>query len=116
MFEIKYVDFQNPFYQANAIHVFRLTVELFEYSSEDMATGIEAIDGIETKYSQDMLEYQLKTEDNYLLLKEDSGSLISEAYQTSVSEPIDNQDFDNLLTLEGILDFSERNPFGEIGA
>lgn len=116
LFEIKYVDFQNPFYQANAIHVFRLTVELFEYSSEDMATGIEAIDGIETKYSQDMLEYQLKTEDNYLLLKEDSGSLISEAYQTSVSEPIDNQDFDNLLTLEGILDFSERNPFGEIGA
>ena len=116
LFEIKYVDFQNPFYQANAIHVFRLTVELFEYSSEDMATGIEAIDGIETKYSQDMLEYQLKTEDNYLLLKEDSGSLISEAYQTSVSEPIDNQDFDNLLTLEGILDFSEGNPFGEVGA
>ena len=63
-----------------------------------------------------MLEYQIKTEDNYLLLKEDSGSLITEAYQTTVSEPIDNQDFDNLLTLEGILDFSERNPFGEIGA
>ena len=73
LFEIKYVDFQNPFYQANAIHVFRLTVELFEYSSEDIDTGIATIDAIETKYSQDMLEYQLKTEDNYLLLKEDSG-------------------------------------------
>ena len=116
LFEIKYVDFQNPFYQANQLHVFRLTVELFEYSSEDLNTGIAAIDGIETKYSQDMLEYQMMLEDGTLLLKEDSGSLINEAYQTSVSEPIDNQDFDSLITLEGILDFSERNPFGEIGA
>ena len=88
---------------------------MFEYSSEDLDTGIATIDAIETKYSQDMLEYQFKKEDGGLFLKEDGGSLITEAYQTSVSEPIDNADFDNLLTLEGILDFSESNPFGEIG-
>ena len=58
MFEIKYVDFQNPFYQAGQIYVFRLVCELFEYSSEDIDTGIAEIDAIETKYSQDMLEYQ----------------------------------------------------------
>jgi hypothetical protein len=115
LFEIKYVDFQNPFYQANQIYVFKLTCELFEYSSEDMDTGIADIDAIETKYSQDMLEYQFKLEDGGLLLKENNGSLITEAYQTTVSEPIDNADFDNLVTLEGILDFSESNPFGEIG-
>ena len=115
MFEIKYVDFQNPFYQAGQIYVFRLVCELFEYSSEDIDTGIAEIDAIETKYSQDMLEYQFKLESGDLLLKEDTGSLITEAYQTTVSEPIDNADFDNLLTLEGILDFSETNPFGEIG-
>ena len=80
-----------------------------------MDTGIATIDSIETKYSQDMLEYQFKKEDGGLFLKEDSGSLITEAYQTSVSEPIDNADFDNLLMTEGILDFSESNPFGEIG-
>jgi len=115
MFEIKYVDFQNPFYQAGQIYVFRLVCELFEYSSEDIDTGIAEIDAIETKYSQDMLEYQFKLESGDLLLKEDTGSLITEAYQTTVSEPIDNADFDNLITLEGILDFSESNPFGEIG-
>lgn len=115
LFEIKYVDFQNPFYQANQIYVYRLTCELFEYSSEDIDTGIAEIDAIETKYSQDMLEYQFKLEDGSLFLKEDSGSLITEAYQTTVSEPIDNKDFDDILTLEGILDFSETNPFGEIG-
>ena len=115
LFEIKYVDFQNPFYQVNQIYVYRLTCELFEYSSEDIDTGVAEIDAIETKYSQDMLEYQFQLEDSGLFLKEDGGSLITEAYQTTVSEPIDNVDFDNLLSIEGILDFSETNPFGEIG-
>ena len=116
IFEIKYVDFQNPFYQLNQIYVFRLTCELFEYSSEDLDTGIAEIDAIETKYSQDMLEFQLLQESGKLLLNETSGCLINEAYNTVLSEPIDNTDFDNLVTLEGILDFSEKNPFGEIGA
>ena len=116
IFEIKYVDFQNPFYQLNQIYVFRLTCELFEYSSEDLDTGIADIDVIETKYSQDMLEYQLLTEDGKLIYNETGGCLINEAYNTELSQPIDNQDFDNLVTLEGILDFSEKNPFGEIGA
>ena len=116
IFEIKYVDFQNPFYQLNQIYVFRLVCELFEYSSEDLDTGITEIDAIETKYSQDMLEYQLLQESGKLLLNETNGCIINEAYNTSVSEPIDNTDFDNLVTLEGILDFSEKNPFGEIGA
>ena len=88
---------------------------MFEYSSEDIRTGIAEIDGIEEKYSQDMLEYQLQMENGDLLLKEDGGSLIKENYSTNI-EPIDNVDFDNLITLEGILDFSEKNPFGEIGA
>ena len=116
IFEIKYVDFQNPFYQLNQIYVFRLVCELFEYSSEDLDTGITEIDAIETKYSQDMLEYQLLQESGKLIYNESGGCIINEAYSTATSEPIDNVDFDNLVTLEGILDFSERNPFGEIGA
>ena len=116
IFEIKYVDFQNPFYQLNQIYVFRLVCELFEYSSEDLDTGITEIDAIETKYSQDMLEYQLLQESGKLLLNETGGCIINESYSTATSEPIDNVDFDNLVTLEGILDFSEKNPFGEIGA
>ena len=116
LFEIKYVDFQNPFYQLNQIYVYRLVCELFEYSSEDLDTGIATIDGIETKYSQDMLEYQMLQGDGTLLLNETNGSIITENYSSGTSEPIDNADFDSLVTLEGILDFSEKNPFGEIGA
>tara|TARA_Y100000356_G_scaffold77053_1_gene63677 strand:- start:6271 stop:7014 length:744 start_codon:yes stop_codon:yes gene_type:complete len=114
LFEIKYVDFQNPFFQLNKIYVYRLVCELFEYSSEDLNTGITDIDAIETKYSQDLLEYQFQMETGELLLLEDGGSLIKEDFSTTI-EPIDNTDFSNLLTVEGILDFSERNPFGEIG-
>ena len=115
LFEIKYVDFQNPFYQLNQIYVYRLVCELFEYSSEDLDTGITTIDSLETKYSQDMLEYQMLQEDGTLILNETNGSIIKEDYSVT-QEPIDNADFDNLVTLEGILDFSEKNPFGEIGA
>ena len=46
LFEIKYVDFQNPFYQLNQIYVYRLVCELFEYSSEDLDTGITTIDSL----------------------------------------------------------------------
>ena len=113
--EIKYVDFQNPFYQLNQIYVYRLVCELFEYSSEDLDTGITTIDSLETKYSQDMLEYQMLQEDGTLILNETNGSIIKEEYSVT-QEPIDNADFDSLVTLEGILDFSEKNPFGEIGA
>ena len=116
LFEIKYVDFQNPFYQLNQIYVYRLVCELFEYSSEDLDTGISTIDAIETSYSQDMLEYQIQLEDGTLLLNETNGSIILETYSTGKSAPVDNADFDSLVTLEGILDFSEKNPFGEIGA
>ena len=116
LFEIKYVDFQNPFYQLNQIYVYRLVCELFEYSSEDLDTGIATIDAIETSYSQDMLEYQVTQEDGTLVLNERNGSIIKEEYSAGKSEPVDNADFDNLVTLEGILDFSEKNPFGEIGA
>ena len=91
-----------------------MVCELFEYSSEDLNTGITDIDAIETKYSQDLLEYQFQMETGELLLLEDGGSLIKEDFSTTI-EPIDNTDFSNLLTVEGILDFSERNPFGEIG-
>ena len=62
-----------------------------------------------------MLEYQLLQEDGTLVLNETNGSIIREEY-SSTQEPIDNAAFDNLVTLEGILDFSEKNPFGEIGA
>ena len=47
MFEIKFVEHEDPFYQVGKLFVFKLKCELFEYSQEDFDTGIGDIDLIE---------------------------------------------------------------------
>ena len=47
MFEIKFVEHEDPFYQVGKLFVFKLRAELFEYSQEDFDTGIGDIDLIE---------------------------------------------------------------------
>ena len=47
MFEIKFVEHEDPFYQVGKLFVFKRTCELFEYSQEDFDTGIGDIDLIE---------------------------------------------------------------------
>ena len=49
MFEIKFVEHENPFYQVGKLFVFKLQCELFEYSGEDFDTDIGNIDVIENK-------------------------------------------------------------------
>jgi hypothetical protein len=48
MFEIKFVQHQDPFYQLGKLYVYKLQVELFQYSSERIDTGVAAIDAFET--------------------------------------------------------------------
>ena len=47
MFEIKFVEHEDPFYQVGKLFVFKLRCELFEYGQEDFDTGIGDIDLIE---------------------------------------------------------------------
>ena len=56
MFEIKFVEHEDPFYQVGKLFVFKLRCELFEYSQEDFDTGIGDIDLIEDEqaYSLNM--------------------------------------------------------------
>jgi len=115
LFEIREVEFNNPFYQANKLYIYRLKCELFEYSSEIIETGITELDANAEEDSLDMLIYQFLLEDNTLFLLEDFSSLILESYSTVGSDAqTDSEDFKNFNTIEDILDFSEVNPFGEI--
>lgn len=54
LFEIKFVQHQNPFYQLGNLYVFKLQVELFQYASERMSTGVKEIDAFETLKSFDV--------------------------------------------------------------
>jgi len=116
LFEIKQVQFQDPFYQAGKLYVFKLVCDLFEYSSEVIDTGITSLDNIYEEQNLDMLVHQFLLEDNELFLLEDSSSLILETYAEDTSTGrTDGADFQDFNDLEDIIDFSEVNPFGEIG-
>jgi hypothetical protein len=50
IFQIMHVEHEQPFYQLSNLPVFKMRCVLFEYSDEDLDTGIAAIDKIEQDY------------------------------------------------------------------
>lgn len=66
LFEIKFVEHQDPFYQLGKLYVYRLSVELFQYGSEKISTDIEDIDIFETLKSLDVdVNPDVDTPDSY---------------------------------------------------
>jgi len=114
LFEIKFVEHQDPFYQVGKLHTFRLRCELFEYSSEALDTGNTEIDAIEDNLSVDALLHEFKLETGDSLVLEDGGSLILQTYAIKPAVSGDNADFVNVQQVDNILDFTESNPFGEL--
>ena len=62
IFEISFVDHDDPFYQVHNVPAFKLKCKTFEYGGEDIDTGITEIDAIETANSLDMLTFQITME------------------------------------------------------
>lgn len=52
LFEIKWVEDKAPFFQLNNTPTFKLTCELFEYSSQNINTGVVAVDKVQNALSQ----------------------------------------------------------------
>jgi hypothetical protein len=90
LFEITYVFHQSPFYQLGQYYAYKLSIELYRYSSEKLDTGIEAIDSFENAHS---LDITVNTNTDIL---ERGGN---------------NNEF---TTRADDLVFSTQNPFGEI--
>ena len=115
IFEISFVDHDDPFYQVHNVPAFKLKCKTFEYSSEDMDTGIAEIDAIETDNSLDQLAFQFSLEDGTGALLTESGDyIIQEAYVVdTIDENAMNDFFDKQD--DTILDFTESNPYGDVG-
>jgi hypothetical protein len=69
LFEIKFVEHQDPFYQLGKLYVYRLEVELFQYASEVIDTGISSLDAFESLKTfdvdkQDDIDAQSRAGDN----------------------------------------------------
>ena len=90
IFEISFVDHDEPFYQIGNLPVYRLSARTFQYSSEDLDTGITEIDAIETSYTLDALGFQLALEQtttyNEGLRLEDGSGFVSMFETGSESE------------------------------
>ena len=176
LFEIRFVEHESPFYQLSNLPTYTLQCELFEYSGEQIQTGISDIDTVMEDISQQLVLVVNNSNGTEFAIGEDiqqeigdtdeyvTGRVVS--YETvdattkklfvtgwattdgkyhsftnsiidgntsgaqwtvtdvyNIDDPITNkalndsqsrnQEFE--LEAEGIIDFSESNPFGEIG-
>lgn len=91
IFQVKHVEHEAIFYQMGALQTYDLRVELFEYSNEVFRTGIAEIDTLLDKYN---------TTSNNSIQGIESIDALSDNF-TIESEA------------DSILDFTEKNPFGE---
>ena len=120
LFQINFVDHDDPFFQLNQNPVYKLKCRLFDYGSETLETGITEIDAIEDSLSIASSDYQFTIEDETgSILLETGGDeyLIQEDY--IVGDGVTDKTAQNELfeTLDDtILDFSESNPFGDAGS
>ena len=150
IFEISFVDKDDPFYQVHNLPAFKLKCKTSEYSGENLDTGITEIDAIETDNSLDLLQFQMTLEqsgtfnegiglesddgnveletatggtDNVISEDETGGeSILLETgdyiiQEAIVIDTVDENAMNDFFEKEddNIIDFSESNPFGDIG-
>tara|TARA_Y100001972_G_C7655845_1_gene330300 strand:+ start:51 stop:998 length:948 start_codon:yes stop_codon:yes gene_type:complete len=83
-FEIMFVEDDKPFYQLSDLPVYKLTTEIFEYSSEDFDTEIDLIDDIANENYQLAMDINLVTPSNYLF----DGERVQQVLDTSTDPDI----------------------------
>jgi hypothetical protein len=118
LFEIRFVENQDPFYELGNLYVYKLRVELFNYSSERIQTDVADIDAIEDLYSLNTLNYKIINEDGEtaIMLEGAVGTrsfILDESLRADDIEPFAN----NAELVEDTnddIDFTDRNPFGEL--
>ena len=67
LFEISFVDHDDPFHQLDSNPVYKMRCRLFDYGSEEFSTGITEIDAIEDSLSSASSEYQFTLENSSII-------------------------------------------------
>ena len=140
-FEIQFVEDQEPFYQLGNLPVYKLKVTRWEYANEEINTGISTLDAVEDKYTLNEYAYRFQLEYGQEVLTGRGSIALEDYHDYSTGQPafLMNEDYTaaevvqsqspyasnlDLNTEAGygtvgdlsddILDFTERNPFGEV--
>jgi hypothetical protein len=117
-FVITYVDDKPYFYQFGDRQMYKVQCALFEYGGEKMQTGVPEIDDLQERYSIDILDYSIVSEDNISYMTEDNKyMLVTEKYwdnQDKYDPTVDNDRIEDLIskdTDDTLIDWGEVNPF-----
>lgn len=112
-FQIKYVNKFEMFYQLGALQTWEMTCELFEYSGEDIDTGIPEIDILQNKFSTNILDYNITDQNGLYLTDEDGNYLVSENYNLDTSTNYAAENDVIQQSSDTFVDFSVKDPFSE---
>ena len=158
LFQVNFVDHDEPFFQLDNNPVYKLRCRLFDYSAEALDTGVTDIDAIESALSTSSSDFQFTLEQdpaigqNAILLETERGRLLAEDETGGELIVLESSDLTtssgSILTEEGdfiiqedyilgdmsssgdasaqnelfdtaddsVIDFSESNPFGDVGS
>ena len=104
MFQVNFVDHDEPFFQLDNNPVYKLRCRLYDYASEELDTGIDDIDDIQGVLSTSTAEYQFTMESesavvNAMTMEDNSGRII---HENNTDELVVYEDSD-MTTSAGVL-------------
>ena len=108
LYEIKFVEHENIFYQHGKLYTYDIQCELYERDSR-LDTGNTAIDIIESNTTLDILTYQFLDESGNTMLIEDGGYMLQE-FRLEATAPMANNEYITTKSLS-FVNWSEQNPF-----
>lgn len=116
LFEIKFVEDQQPFYQLGKLYVYKLRIEAFQYSSERISTGIEEIDNValESSFDLDFRAIQDEVEGLPFVSETGRGKIIKDDETLGSDHRAFGKNSAFATEAEEILKFDENNPFGNV--
>ena len=93
LFEIKFVEHENPFYQLGKLYTYKLSCELFTYSQEQIDTGFSDVDSLEDNRKEFSLKLTLGTRV--------SGSSYTNFYEGETVYQVSGQTSDSAVLASG---------------
>jgi hypothetical protein len=111
-FEIKFVESMDPFFQVGKLYVYKLEVELYQYSSEPIQTSDADINDFVLGVDRNAYSWAVKTQSGGTLLTQSGGVVIREDFPDAANAFDNTVDFDTESA--ALIDFDVNNPFGEI--
>lgn len=111
-FQIKYVNKFEMFYQLGALQTWEMTCELFEYSNEQMNTGIPEIDILQKKFGTNQLDWTIKDQNGDSIANEDTDLIVLE--NADLNKTVAASDNDEIQKeSDTFVNFTLTDPFSE---